>query len=454
MKTNMTRRQFLATTTAAATAFSILPSGFGKVGPNSKTTLACIGVGGQGTINLMNFLDFKEVQVVAVCDVNKEGGGYISWNWGQGKASQVCGREPARRAVDEHYKNRSCKVYTDYRELLDKEDVDAVMIATPDHAHAVITMAALKKKKHVYCEKPLTWSVAEARAVAEEAKRAGVATQLGNQGQATEEAFVVREMIADGAIGPVHEIQVAWGARFWHYPALQDRPSDTPPVPEGLDWNLWLGPAPVRPYHPEYLPWVWRNWWEFGTGLLGDMGCHLLSTAWKALDLRHPISVEATSTKMYPEVYPLGVIARWEFPARGSHPPLKLNWYDGGLSPASPEELHPNRRSNGVIYVGEKGKISGHRIIPEAKMKAYGKPPKTLSRSPGHYNEFVEGCRGGPQPGANFNHAGVLTETLMLGNVALRAGKKLLWDGPNMKITNDAAANKLLHRDYRNGWSL
>jgi predicted dehydrogenase len=211
----------------------------------------------------------------------------------------------------------------------------------------------------------------------------------------------------------------------------------------------------VRPYHPEYLPWVWRNWWEFGTGLLGDMGCHLLSTAWKALDLQHPISVEASSTKMYPEVYPLGVIALWEFPARGKHPPLKLSWYDGGLSPASPEELHPNRRSNGVMYVGEKGKIIGHRIIPEAKMKAYGKPPKTLPRSPGHYNEFVDGCRGGPQPGANFvNHAGVLTETLMLANVALRAGKKLVWDGPKMKITNDAAANKLLHRDYRNGWSL
>ncbi|MBM3860730.1 MAG: Gfo/Idh/MocA family oxidoreductase [Verrucomicrobia bacterium] len=453
MKTRISRREFLATTTAV-TAFSILPSGFGQTGPNSKTTLACIGVGGQGTINLMNFLNFKEVQVVAVCDVNKESDGYISWNWGQGKASQVCGREPARRAVDEHYKNRSCKVYTDYRELLEKEDVDAVMVATPDHSHAVITMAALKKKKHVYCEKPLTWSVAEARAVAEEAKRAGVATQLGNQGQATEEAFVVREMIADGAIGPVHEVQVAWGARFWHYPALQDRPSDTPPVPEGLDWDLWLGPAPVRPYHPEYHPWVWRNWWDFGTGLLGDMGCHLLSTAWKALDLRHPTCVEASSTKMYPEVYPLGVIARWEFPARGNHPPLKLSWYDGGLSPASPEELHPNRRSNGVIYIGEKGKISGHRIIPEAKMKAYGKPPKTLPRSPGHYNEFVEGCRGGPAPGANFNHAGVLTETLMLGNVALRAGKKLVWDGPNMKITNDAAANKLLHRDYRSGWVL
>ncbi len=454
MKTHLSRRAFLATA-AAATAVTILPRGFGRVGPNSRTTLACIGCGGQGTINLMNFLAFDEIEVVAVCDVNREGGGYISWNWGQGKESQVCGREPARRAVDEHYKKRGCRAYADYRELLEKEDVDAVMIATPDHSHAVITMAALRKKKHVYCEKPLTWSVAEARAVAEEARRAGVATQLGNQGQATEEAYVVREMIADGAIGPVHEIQVGWGARFWHYPSLQNRPSDTPPVPEGLDWDLWLGPAAERPYHPEYHPWTWRNWWEFGTGLLGDMGCHLLSTAWKALDLRHPISVEASSTAMYPELYPLGVIAHFEFPARGPHPPLKLSWYDGGLLPPSPPEIHPNRRGNGVIYVGEKGKIFGHRIIPESKMKAYGKPPRTLPRSPGHYKEFVDACRGGPPPGANFvDHAGVLTETLLLGNVALRAGKKLLWDGPNMRVTNDEAANDLLRRNYRKWWSL
>jgi predicted dehydrogenase len=454
MKTNMSRREFLATT-AAATAFSILPSSFGKVAPNSKTTLACIGLGGQGTIDLMNLLAFDEVQVVAVCDVNRESGGYISWDWGQGKAQNTAGREPARRAVDEHYKKRGCKAYTDYRELLDKEDVDAVVVATPDHTHAVITMAALKKKKHVYCEKPLTWSVAEARAVAEEAKRAGVATQLGNQGQATEEDRVVREMIADGAIGAVHEVQVAIGARFWRYPTLQDRPTDTPPVPEGLDWNLWLGPAADRPYHPEYHPWTWRNWWEFGTGQLGDLGCHKLSTVFKALDLRYPTSVEASSTKMFPEVYPLGVVARFQFPARGNKPPVKLNWYDGGLLPELPEEMAPTRRGYETIYIGEKGKIYGHRIIPEAKMKAYGKPPKTLPRSPGHYKEFVDACRGGPVPGSNFvDHSAVLTETILLGNVALRAGKKLVWDGPNLKITNDAAANKLLHRDYRIGWGL
>lgn len=462
----LSRRAFLGQAAAVAAAPMILPrrvlGGPGQTAPNSKTTLAVIGAGGQGTIDLVNLLAFDEVQVVAVCDVNREGGGYISWDWAQGKEGRPAGREPARRLVDEHYaakagagKFRACAAYADYRELLAKEDVDAVVVATPDHAHAVVTMAALKKRKHVYCEKPLTWSVGEARAVAEEARKAGVATQLGNQGQASEEDRVVREMINDGAIGPVREVHVAIGARFWHYPALQGRPTDTPPVPDGLEWNLWLGPAAERPYHPEYCPWTWRNWWDFGTGQLGDLGCHKLSTVFKALDLKHPVSVEACSTKMFPDVYPLGVIARFEFPARGERPPVKLHWYDGGLLPPLPEGMEPARRGYETIYIGDKGTIHGHRIIPEEKMKAYGRPPKTLARSPGHYKEFVDACRGGPPPGANFpDHAGVLTETCMLGNVALLAGKKLFWDGPAMKVTNDGEANKFLHREYRAGWSL
>jgi len=461
----LSRRAFLAHA-AAATAFTIVPrhvlGGPGRVAPSEKTTLAGIGMGGQGTQNMVTFQDFEEVQVVAVCDVNRESGGYLSWLWTQGRESRRCGREPARRLIDEGYAKqrasgtyKGCRAYADYRELLAKEDVDAVMVATPDHTHAVITMAALKQTKHVYCEKPLAWSVREARTVAEEARRAGVATQLGNQGQATAEARVVREMIKDGAIGPVHEVQVAIGARFWDYPALQGRPGDTPPVPEGLDWDLWLGPAPQRPYHPLYHPWTWRNWWDFGTGQLGDLGCHKLSTVFKALDLRFPTTVEASSTKMFPEIYPLGVIAHYEFPARGDMPPLTLRWYDGGLNPPLPKELKPRRRGYESIYIGEQGTIYGHRIVPESKMKAYGRPPKTIPPSPGHYKEFVDGCRGGPPPGANFvDHAGILTETCLLGNVALRAGKKLTWNGENMTVTRDKDANRFLHREYRDGWTL
>jgi len=339
--------------------------------------------------------------------------------------------------------------------LLEKEDVDAVMIATPDHTHAVLTMAALKRRKHVYCEKPLAWSVRECREIAEAARKAGVATQLGNQGQATEEARVVQEFILDGAIGHVHEVQAWCPARFWAPALYETRPPETPPVPDGLAWDLWLGPAPQRPYHPAYHPWTWRNWWDFGTGLLGDLGCHKLSTAFKALKLGHPVSVEACSTKLNPETYPLGVIARFEFPARGDMPPVTLTWHDGGLRPPRPPELDPTEPMSDLLYIGDKGKLMGHRLIPESKQKAYGKPPKKLPRSPGHHKEWVLACRGGEPAGSNFvDHSALLSEVMMLGNVAVRAQKKILWDGPNLKITNDAAANKLLHREYRQGWTL
>jgi predicted dehydrogenase len=451
---------------AAASMISIVPrhvlGGEGNIPPSQKTTLAGIGVGGQGSQNMAAFLEFPEIQVVAVCDVNRESEGYLSWNWAQGKGRQPAGREPARRMADEKYAGqkssgqyRGCRAYADYRQLLEKEDVDAVMIATPDHTHAVITMDALRRKKHVYCEKPLTYSVAEARLVTETARKAGVATQLGNHGQATEEARVTCEMIWSGAIGPVREVQVWSPARFWAPAVWDGRPPETPPVPDGLDWDLWLGPAPQRPYHPCYTPWNWRNWWDFGTGLLGDLGCHKLSTVFKALKLQHPTSIEACSTRDNGETYPMGVMAKFEFPARGDLPPVTLNWYDGGLKPPRPKDLEPGRGMSDVIYIGEKGTMLGYRVIPESKMKTLRPPPKTLPRSPGHYKEFVDACRGGAPAGANFpDHAGVLTEMCMLGNVALRAQKPIAWDGPNLKITNDEKANRFLQREYREGWRL
>ena len=461
----ISRRVFLGRA-AAATAVTILPrhvlGGEGRVPPSEKTALAGIGMGGQGLQDLATFQQFPEVQVVAVCDVNREGGGYLSWNWQRGEEQRLGGRDPARRMVEQYYakqkrsgKYKGCKAYSDFRELLAKEDVDAVMIATPDHTHAVATMAALARGKHVFCEKPLTWSVHEARQVAEAARKAGVATQLGNQGQASEEARLVCEMIGDGAIGPVREVRVWCPARFWKYPTWEGRPRETPPVPDGLDWNLWLGPAPERPYHPAYCPWTWRNWWAFGTGLLGDLGCHKLSTVFKALRLAHPTRIEASSTRMDPEVYPLGVIARYAFPARGDRPPLTLTWYDGGLKPDRPKELEPGRRMADVTYLGDDGALMGHRLIPESRMKAYGRPPRRLPRSVGHYREWIDACRGGPAGGSDFvKHTGLLTEVCLLGNVALRAGKPLLWDGQAMRVTNDEDANRYLHREYRNGWSL
>jgi predicted dehydrogenase len=461
----ISRRSWLGLA-AVETALMIVPrhvlGGAGHVAPSGKTTLACIGMGGQGQQNLMSLLEFPEIQIIAVCDVNRESADYLSANWSQGRELRSSGREPARRLVEAHYaqsqrsgKYRGCSGYSDFRELLIKEDVDAVMIATPDHTHAVITMAALKRRKHVYCEKPLAYSVEETRVVTETARRVGVATQLGNHRQAMEEAMVVQELIADGAIGPVREVQVWCPARFWAAALYEQRPPETPPIPAELDWDLWLGPALQRPYHPAYHPWTWRNWWDFGTGQLGDLGCHKLSNAFKALKLGYPTSVEASSTKLNAETYPLGVLARFEFPKRGSMPPLTISWQDGGLRPPRPPELETDRSLADIIYIGETGKIMGSRLIPEARQKAYGRPPRTLPRSPGHFREWVEACRGGPPAGSNFvDHSGLLSEVCALGNVAVRVQKKLLWDGPNMKITNDPRATQLLHREYRSGWTL
>jgi predicted dehydrogenase len=461
----ISRRGFLGGIAAAA-ATVIVPrhvlGGAGHVPPSEKTTLAGIGVGGQGIQNMIRFQQFPEIQVVAVCDVNRQSGGYLSWNWSQGKETRLAGRAPARRVIDEAYakqknigKYRGCQAYADYRELLEKEDVDAVMVATPDHSHAMITLAAIERGKHVYCEKPLTYSVYEARQVAEAARRAKVATQLGNQGQASEEDRLVREFILDGALGPVHEVKILWGGAFWAGPEWDGRPPETPPVPEGLDWDLWLGPAPARPYHAAYHPWRWRDWWDFGTGQIGDMGCHKLSTVFKALKLAHPTSVEAKCDDLNAEIYPRRFEIHYEFPARDGMPPVKLSWYNGGLLPPPPKYLEPGRKMAGDLYIGETGTLMGHRIVPESRMQEYGRPPKVLPRSVGHDKEFVDACRGGEPAGSDFvAHSGLLTETALLGNVALRAGKRLEWDGPSCKITNDAEANALLHREYREGWML
>jgi len=451
---------------AASLAFTIVPrhvlGGARYVAPSEKTVLGCIGMGGQGHVNLFNLLHFDEVQVVAVCDVNREGGGYISWYWMQGKQKKVGGCEPARRLVDKYYaeklgvgKYRACRSYIDYRELLDSEDIDAVVVATPDHNHAVVTVAALKRGKHVYCEKPLAYSVREVREVVSWARRMGVATQLGNQGQASEEARVVQEYILDGAIGPVSEVHVTVGPPFWPAPAWCGVPPERPPVPKGLHWNLWLGPAPERPYHPAYHPWRWRDWRDFGTGPLGDMGCHRLSTVFKALKLTYPVSIEGTCEEIGPDIYPRRFRVHWHFPARGSMPPVTVTWHGGGLRPPRPKELEPGRPVRGDLYVGRDGVLMGTRLIPESRARRYGRPPRVLPRSPGHYKEWILACRGGEPAGADFvRHGGLLTEAPLLGNIAMRLGRKLLWDGPNMRVINDDEANRLLQRAYRGGWCL
>ena len=437
----ISRRGFLAGASTAAT-FAVVPrhviGGPGQQPPSEKLNIAAVGVGGMGHHDIQQV---GNENIVALCDVD------------------------AAHAAKSFNKFPKAKVYKDFRVMLDKEQgIDAVMVATPDHNHAVVTMAALKRGKHVYCQKPLTHSVHEAREVAKAAKAAGAATQMGNQGQATEGARVLQEMIMDGAIGNVLEIH-GWSNRGrFISPRGQVRPRSTPPVPGTLDWNLWLGPAPDRPYNPVYLPFRWRGWWDFGTGVLGDIGCHQFSSIFKALNLGAPSVIQARSSNdqapdgIRNESAPTSSIVRFTFPARDGRPAVKLTWWDGGMMPPRPEALEPGRGmggGDGMLYIGDKGKILGHRLIPEARMKEYGRPPKVLPRSPGHYREWIEACKGGKPAGSNFvDHAAQLAEVVLLGNIAIRTRKRLEWDPVNMRFPNAPEADAFISPPYREGWTL
>ena len=413
---------------------------------SSKLNIAGIGVSGQGGVDLNNLMSEN---IVALCDVD----------WAH--------------AAGTFKKFPNAKRYKDYRTMLEEQkDIDAVVVATPDHHHALAATLAMKMGKHVYCEKPLTHSVWEARQMAEAAKKHKVATQMGNQGQASEDTRRLCEMIWDGAIGPVREVH-AWTDRpanglfneYW--PQGMDRPTDTPAVPSTLEWDVWLGPAPSRPYHPAYLPFKWRGWWDFGTGALGDIGCHSLDAVFRALKLGAPVSVEASSSRVNKETFPLASMVTYEFAAREGMPALKLVWYDGGLRPPRPGEMDADMAmgTNGKIIIGDNGKIvtqgMRHVLIPEAKRKAYGDPPQKLERSIGHYKEWIEACKGGNPGGSRFEFAGPLTEAVLLGNVALRVQlrekltkQKLLWDSANLRVTNIPEANEFIRREYRDGWKL
>ena len=439
-KRKLSRRSFMGGAAAAA-AFTIVPrhvlGGAGNTAPSEKLNIAGIGVAGRGAGDIG---EVSGENIVALCDVDF------------GHAAGTFKKYPKARQ------------YRDFRKMLDKEDknIDAVIVATPDHTHAVASMMAIKMGKHVYCEKPLAHDIFEVRKLTEAAREAKVATQLGNQGQAWEETRLVCEFIWDDAIGPVREVH-SWCNRPIS-PRGIDRPKEEPPVPEGLSWDLWLGTAQKRPYHPCYLPFSWRGWWDFGTGVLGDIGCHQFVSIFRALKLGYPTSVEACTSGVNSETAPLASMVRYEFPSRGDMPPVKLTWYDGGLMPPRPAELEDGRRFGNVddnLYVGDKGKMLSHRLIPESRSKEYGKPPKVLPRSPGHHREWIRACKGGPPAGSNFEASGPMAEVVLLGNIAVRMGQqlyekglKLYYDGPNMRITNMPEANNYIRREYRKGWTL
>lgn len=454
----------------AATLFQLVPrhvlGGPGFVPPSEQVAVAVVGTGGMGTIDTKELLKQPDARVVAVCDVSELSDPPGGWY------REPSGRKPAKKLVEDSVSQKvpgfRCAEYEDFRVMLEKEKgVDAVLCATPDHLHATVCLAAMRAGKHVYCEKPMAHSVEEVRLMARVAKETGVATQMGIQGHSGNGIRLTAEWIRAGAIGAIREVH-AW-SDMGEWATGEGRPKETPPVPKGLNWDLWLGPRPFRPYHPAYAPYNWRGWWAFGTGSIGDMACHNMDPAIFALDLHTPVSVEASAVgKVDREVTTFGGIYYYTFGTRGGLPPVKLTWYAGGILPPYPDGLDPNdpqqrlgERQNGVLFVGEKGYItcpgwSGTpRILPLSLHRSFQKPAPTLPRvKGGHFQNWLTACKGGERACADFEYSARLTEIVLLGNVALRTGGKLYWDAAAMKMTNSSAADEFLRDEYREGWKL
>jgi len=463
MKTN--RRQFIRRTAAGVSALTIIPrhvlGGNGFVPPSERVNIAIVGAGGQGRSNVRGLLGESEARIIAVADPaerhNLEGFYYGGFG----------GRKPVSREIEAHYQKQSpgfkCVEYEDFRVMLEKEkDIDAILCATPDHLHAYVAITAMRAGKHVYCEKPLTHNVWEARKTAQVAKATGVATQLGNQGHANEGIRQTCEWIWDGAIGPVREVHAWVGANRWN-PHLQGRPEETPAIPTGLNWDLWLGTREQRPYHPAYCPVTWRDFWSFGSGALGDFGCHDLDAAVWALDLQHPTTIEGRPAGLTnAEIAPHGEIVYYMFPAKNNRPAVSVTWYDGGLKPPAPEELPAGSAlpGRGILFVGDQGKMlcdgagGACRLIPYEKTRDYKKPAKTIPRSPGHHADWLRACKGGPAASSNFEYGARLSEIALLGVAALRLGKKIHWNAAEAKAVDMPEAETIIKEPYRPGWEI
>jgi predicted dehydrogenase len=506
----VSRRSFIRSAAVTSAAVTIVPRhvlGKGFTPPSDLLNVACVGVGGMGRSNLINL---ASQNIVALCDVDW---GYTDKNLSRldtdvanlqahidhpdasptGAAAPKVDPEKAKKRLAEilHLKNDlipKAKRYDDYRKMLDQQkDIDGVVVATPDHMHAPIALAAMDLKKAVYVQKPLCWSVDEARQLAKRAAETKVATQMGNQGRSLDDTRRAVEYVWSGAIGEVREIHI-WTDRpvgFWPQgvprPKAATEPVDTLkwdqagvdsrlaaamagnyPVPQTLSWDLFLGVGPTVPYHPIYHPFNWRGWNDWGCGAIGDMGAHLLDVSMWALNLGLPTSIETVSTPFNGASYPSAELIFYEFPARGSMPPVKLTWYDGGLMPQRPQELGEEEliKEGGAILVGSKGKLMHNtygahpRLLPQSLQDSVGKPPEKLARIPDEAHElnWVDAAKGKGQTSSPFEYSAKLTEVMLLGVVALRAGKKILYDGPNMRITNAPEANQYLSRQYRQGW--
>ena len=437
----MKRRTFLQLTGLATLGFQVVPRhvlGQGLTPPSEKLNIAGVGVGGQGGGVLQ---DMKSQNIVALCDVDSV------------KAAGTFNAFP------------KAERFKDYRVMLEKrKDIEAVMVATPDHMHAPVTLAALRAGKHVYVEKPMAHSIEEARLMTQVAKKTGLVTQMGNNGHAGEGLRLIREWIQAGAIGTVREIH-GWSDRpgkWWKQPV--ERPAEGMPVPATLDWDLWLGGAPARPYHTAYHPTVWRAWFDFGTGALGDMAVHNLDPAFYALDLGAPVAAEAQTSGLGQETYPAWQILTFEFAARGRQPAVKMTWYDGGKLPPKPADLgdEVDLSDNGILFVGEKGTMlcggwsGAPKLFPASRRESFQLPPKTIPRSIGHRAEWIQACKDKrPQDAkAGFAYSGPFTEALLVGNLASRLGKRIEWDAARMRVRNIPEAAPLIRKKYRPGFGI
>ena len=500
---NESRRKFIRNAAIAGAGLTIVPRhviGRGFAAPSDRLNIAAVGVGGMGRNNIVNV---ATENIVALCDVDwgfaNEGFDHLAADVqrARGRLASLAGIDRERlaaqidrtiRLTEEHLPR--AKRYQDYREMLDRQkDIDAVLVATPDHMHAPIALAAMELGKHVYVQKPLTWSVAEARQLARKAKDTGLATQMGNQGHSWDDARKAVEYVWAGAIGEVREVHI-WTNRplgYWPQGIPRPEPLKTPaeklpwngtgvnarlansfagnyPIPESLAWDLFLGTAPYVEYHPIYHPFNWRGWVDWGNGPLGDMGAHLIDVAMWALDLGFPETIETIGTPFNRVSYPNATMTFYDFPARGSKPAVKMTWYDGGLLPPKPTELGESEELNkggGALLVGSKGKLlhdtygKNPRLLPLSLDKSFGTPPQKLPRiaDEAHEMNWVNAAKGLAAASCPFEYAAKLTEVMLLGIVALKAGRKIEYDPETMRVVNVPAANEYLQRQPRPGWS-
>jgi predicted dehydrogenase len=433
---NINRREFVRRSVAAGaglwTAAPQLLRAQSGLAANDKLNIGVIGVAGQGGFSISQLKDIANL--VALCDVDQK------------NLDAAAQRFPG------------AKTYRDFRRLIDQKGLDAVVVATPDHTHAVASVAVLRSGRHLYCEKPLTRTISEARRVTETARQLKRVTQIGTQIHAGTNYRRVVELIQSDAIGDVEEVHV-WVAAVY---GGMDKPKDKPPVPPNLDWDLWLGPVAAESYHPEFVPFKWRNWWSFGGGSLADFGCHFMDLPFWALDLHHPVTAEAEGPPVHPDSTPVWMIVRYGFPARikygRKYPAVNLTWYHGGKYPEQLGATLFNKWKSGVLFVGKKGMLLAdygrHQLLPEKDFEGFVPPRPFVKDSLGHHREWVEAIRLGGTTTCRFDYSGPLSETALLGNVAYRVGRKLEWDFEKMKATNCPEADRYIQHHYRKGWEI